>query len=84
MEAELITLISLFGMIALCSGMLAIIKSDRLCNIARITPLVGEHSGNIPPVVVVGEHSANIPPVVVGEHSANIPPAENPDVLENV
>ena len=82
MEAELITLISLFGMIALCSGMLAIIKSDRLCNIARITPLVGEHSANIPPVVV-GEHSANIPPVV-GEHSANIPPAENPDVLENV
>jgi hypothetical protein len=70
MEAELITLISLFGMIALCSGMLAIIKSDRLCNIARITPLVGEHSANIPPVV--------------GEHSANIPPAENPDVLENV
>ena len=51
MEAELITLISLFGMIALCSGILAIIKSDRLCNIARITPLVvvGEHSGNIPP-----------------------------------
>jgi hypothetical protein len=49
MEAELITLISLFGMIALCSGILAIIKSDRLCNIARITPLVGEHSANIPP-----------------------------------
>lgn len=73
MEAELITLISLFGMIALCSGILAIIKSDRLCNIARITPLV----------VVVGEHSGNIPPAV-GEHSANIPPAENPDVLENV
>jgi hypothetical protein len=75
MEAELITLISLFGMIALCSGILAIIKSDRLCNIARITPLVV--------VVVVGEHSGNIPPVV-GEHSRNIPPAENPDVLENV
>jgi hypothetical protein len=83
MEAELITLISLFGMIVLCSGMLAIIKSDRLCNIARITPLVvvGEHSRNIPPVV--GEHSRNIPPVV-GEHSRNVPPAENPDVLENV
>jgi hypothetical protein len=72
MEAELITLISLFGMIALCSGMLAIIKSDRLCNIARITPLV----------VVVGEHSRNIPPAE--NIRGTFPPAENPDVLENV
>jgi hypothetical protein len=48
MEAELIVLLSLLGMIGLCSGMLAIIKSGRLCNISRITPLVGEHSRNIP------------------------------------
>jgi len=48
MEAELIALISLLGMIGLCSGMLAIIKSGRLCSKSRITPLVGEHSRNIP------------------------------------
>ena len=49
MEAELIVLLSLLGMIGLCSGMLAIIKSGRLCSKSRITPLVGEHSRNIPP-----------------------------------
>jgi hypothetical protein len=49
METELIALISLLGMIVLCSGMLAIIKSGRLCNISRITPLVGECSRNVPP-----------------------------------
>jgi len=49
MEGELIALISLLGMIGLCSGMLAIIKSGRLCNISRITPLVGECSRNVPP-----------------------------------
>ena len=49
MEAELIALISLFGMMALCSCILAKIKSGTLCYNSRITPLVGEHSGNIPP-----------------------------------
>jgi len=58
MEAELIALISLLSMTALCSGILAIIKSVRLCNIARITPLV-VLVGNIPLVVV--EHSRNVP-----------------------
>ena len=49
METELIALISLLGMIVLCSCILAIIKSGTLCCNSRITPLVGEHSGNIPP-----------------------------------
>ena len=48
MEAELIVLISLLGMMALCSCILAKIKSGTLCYNSRITPLVGEHSGNIP------------------------------------
>ena len=52
MEAELIALISLLGMIGLCSGILAKIKSGTLCCNSRITPLVGEHSGNIPPAII--------------------------------
>ena len=72
MEAELIALISLLGMIGLCSGILAKIKSGTLCCNSRITPLVGgEHSGNIPPA----EHSGNIPPPAI---------IENSDVFENV
>ena len=70
MEAELIVLISLLGMIGLCSGILSKIKSGTLCCNSRITPLVGECSGKIPPV----EHSRNIPPAII----------ENSDVFENV
>ena len=71
MEAELIVLLSLLGMIALCSGILAKINSGTLCYNSRITPLVGESSGKIPPV----EHSRNIPPPAI---------IENSDVFENV
>ena len=48
MEAELIALISLFGMMALCSCILAKIKSGTLCCNSRITPLVGNIPGTFP------------------------------------
>jgi hypothetical protein len=71
MEAELIALLCLIGMIIIVSSILTKITTGRLCCNLRIVPLpVGEHSGNIPPAV--------------GEHSRNIPPAENPDVFQNV
>ena len=50
MEAEIIVLICLFGMIIGVSSILTKLNSEGLCCKIRIVPLpAGEHSRNIPP-----------------------------------
>jgi hypothetical protein len=49
MEAEIIALMCLFGVIITVSSILTKLTTSRLCCKLRITPFPEEHSRNIPP-----------------------------------